>query len=362
MKRVLLTLILIALSFSLCSCGEEEGSELWSYTIGSLIPPSPSIEENKIVVNSLDGKILCFDLNGKILWQYEIEEEIFSSPLIAGDKVYISSAGGKIYCLSLNNGNKLWEYKASFPIVSSPAFYADGIFFTGTDGSMYAISTNGSLIWSKKVEGSIYATPAVEDGKVIIGSLTGKVHCIDAYTGNIIWDLDLNDPIESNICIDDTGQIYVATASGKLYCLDIDDGTELWQISFSSKIVGSPAYYDEKVFLSLFDGSVYALTSKGRILWTYKADGALTTSICPTDNYLYFGDSKNNLYCLDASNGEKKWTFTLDSPASSAPIAKKDKVVIGTQKGKLYCLKAEGSDAKWPTFQGNTARTGKESK
>lgn len=361
MKKLLYTLLLLTLCLNLYACGEEEsGEEIWEYEVGSPIYSSPSIEGNKLVVTSLDGKVTCLDLDGNVLWQYEASGSVFASPLIDGDRVIIGSSEGKVLCLAIENGNKIWEREISYPIISSPALYQDKLFLAGTDGTLYALNLNGEFIWSKNIEGSIYATPAIEKGNLIIGSTTGRVFSINASSGSTSWSEDIDDPIELGTCIDDTNQAYIATTSGKLHCFDIDDGTKLWEVSFRERIIGSPTYYKDTVFISLSDGTVYALSSSGRILWSYKAEGVLTTAVCLTDGYAYFGDSKANLYCLRASDGKEVWISTLDSPVSSEPVATKDKLFVGTRNGKLYCIKAASSESKWPTFRGNKSRTGRE--
>lgn len=366
MRNLLLYFLVLILCLNLYACEEEEeGEEIWNYSLRSPIYSSPSMDENRIIVNGLRGLIVCLDRNGSVVWNIELDEDetLLSSPLMANGRVFITSTltKGKIYCLNLDNGDKIWEKEVSSPIVSSPALYENKIFFAGTDGTIYAFSWNGELLWSKKLEGAIYATPAIENGRLVVGSSLGKIYCIDTSTGGILWDFDAKAPIELEVCIDDNGQVYVITSSGKLYCLDLEDGIDLWEVSFSKKINTPPSYSDNKVLLLLSDGSLYAISPKGgSIIWSYKTEGGSVSSLCPTDGYIYFVDLKGKLYCLKTSNGEEKWTFDLDSFAYSSPIAKGDRLIVGTINGKVYCIKASSSQSKWPTFQGNNARTGRE--
>jgi len=57
--------------------------------------------------------------------------------VVAGDKVVVGSDDGRLYVVSLTTGKELWSYEIGQPIESSPAV-ADGKIIVGcNDGSVY---------------------------------------------------------------------------------------------------------------------------------------------------------------------------------------------------------------------------------
>ena len=81
---------------------------------------------------------------------------------VVGDRVYTMGNDGKddvVYCLDVATGEPAWTYR--YPCKGG--------------GNGYA----GSRI-----------QPTVADGRVYTLSLKGQLHCIDARTGQRIWDVD----------------------------------------------------------------------------------------------------------------------------------------------------------------------------
>ena len=95
---------------------------------------------------------------------------------------------------------------------------------------------DGKLIWLNPLGGKGGAsTPALEDGRIFIGSLTGDIFCVDAGTGETVWNKTIEpDPqwwgVASSPLIQD-GVVYVMSFSnGTLHALDLD-GEERWILS-----------------------------------------------------------------------------------------------------------------------------------
>lgn len=70
---------------------------------------------------------------------------------------------------------------------------------------------NNNTLWTRKIIGSSgFSSPAVVDGRVYIGSnegTSGKLYCLDAYDGNIIWSFPASKNIKSS----------PAVVNGKVY-------------------------------------------------------------------------------------------------------------------------------------------------
>ena len=67
--------------------------------------------------------------------------------------------------------------------------------------------------------------PAVADGKIDIGSGTGKVYCLNALTGEFIWSYNTDNDVRSSPAVAD-GRVYIGSLDSKVYAfgpLDTDN-------------------------------------------------------------------------------------------------------------------------------------------
>ena len=119
-------------------------------------------------------------------------------------------------------------------IKSMPVFHNDRLYVTvGGDiwwgkreAWLQCISAAGSgdvtdtgLLWSYPLERHTCSTPAVHDGLVYAADLGGKVHCVDAETGEPRWVHDARHEIWASPLVAD-GRVYIGTRRGTLWILE----------------------------------------------------------------------------------------------------------------------------------------------
>ncbi|MDD3566286.1 MAG: PQQ-binding-like beta-propeller repeat protein, partial [Methanothrix sp.] len=108
--------------------------------------------------------------------------------------------------------------------------------YAGEQGVGCLDAGNGSLLWLNPIGGKGSAsTPALKDGRVYVGSFVGDLYCIDAETGETVWNRTLeNDPqwwgIASSPLALDEGVLVMTFSSGALHHLTLD-GQEIWNLS-----------------------------------------------------------------------------------------------------------------------------------
>ena len=73
--------------------------------------------------------------------------------------------------------------------------------------------TDTGLVWSQPLEKHVLATPAVGDGLVFIADCGGKLHCLDADTGDPVWQHDLGGEIWASPLLAD-GKVYLGSRRG----------------------------------------------------------------------------------------------------------------------------------------------------
>jgi outer membrane protein assembly factor BamB len=308
--------------------------------------------------------VTCVDeFTGKLLWRQNTDGTIMYGALYHQGKLIAGSLSGSVQAFDGATGKILWEYNpggywnfwASWPAAAYGIFYEQNF-----DGKMYAINaTNGKFIWSYQGPGHFYPKgPTVADGKlyVQIGNAnfrdpaTGargydSLICLDAYTGNVIWDVDLEvqgfDGIHSAF-----GSIFFNPTQENQSPLTSNGhaGTpslrEVWCIASKPK--------DWAMFGATPSNS---FTGSGpremQLKWEYKTGGAVTASPSIVNGVLYVGSYDFNIYAFDAYTGAKKWSFPTGYDVKSSVAVVNDKVYTGIDDGNMYCLNAANGAQIW---------------
>jgi outer membrane protein assembly factor BamB len=78
---------------------------------------------------------------------------------------------------------------------------------------------------------SLLTPPVLVNGKVFLGTLDGEVCCLSAGTGDLLWRVEVGEPVLFQPAVA-RGRVYATTQAGSLFCLetgdDRDDGWLMW--------------------------------------------------------------------------------------------------------------------------------------
>ncbi|MEE9185118.1 MAG: PQQ-binding-like beta-propeller repeat protein, partial [Acidimicrobiia bacterium] len=149
----------------------------------------------------------------------------------------------------------------------------------------------------------VTSSPAVADGVVYFGSDSGQFLAVDADSGEVIWEFEVQ-PVQglpSSPVVAD-GIVYFgvvappgSSAFGGLIALDAASGEELWRFGGPDlDMISSPAYENGVVYVvapagDTGVGGLAALDAQsGSVLWWFELDGAPSDSPVVVDGTVYF--------------------------------------------------------------------------
>lgn len=82
-----------------------------------------------------------------------------------------------------------WQHAVpagGFP--TAPVTAGERVFFGDRNGAVRAVAAeNGNLSWQAYTGGAIYLPPAIENGRLFVGSADGRVYAFEAATGRPLW-------------------------------------------------------------------------------------------------------------------------------------------------------------------------------
>jgi outer membrane protein assembly factor BamB len=118
-------------------------------------------------------------------------------------------------------------------IMSMPVVHGERVFLTGggdlwwgkreawlqcVDATGIGDVTKSGLIWRYLLERHCCSTPAVHKGLVYAADCGGKVHCVDAQTGEAVWVHDAGREIWASLLVADD-KVYIGTRLGDFWVL-----------------------------------------------------------------------------------------------------------------------------------------------
>ena len=293
-----------------------------------------------------------------------------STPAVAGRKVYFTAENMQdsllyIYALDAENGSLMWSYRggrdAGAGRLPSPTV-ASGRVYVGDENYLYAFDAeSGERIWRFEVpwEGGLHgvdSAPVVTDNKVYFGSWDGWFYCVDANTGELIWEYSDGDGEMGHVMgapavID--GAVYFGTGAGSVgytgwvYALNAENGAPIWRYHIGDEISSSPAVVDNIVYIGagfmghLSGDGMWAFDAKtGEVLWYFDTENEPVSSPAVAHSKVCFGSNDGYVYALSAENGSVVWKYYLERGiAWNPPVVIGNRVILGTRS--LYVFDAE---------------------
>jgi outer membrane protein assembly factor BamB len=145
--------------------------------------------------------------------------------------------------------------------------------FVGTQGAaVLAIDWRaGEVVWIRRQSQRqlpYQSSPAVDGseggaaGRIVIGGRDKFVHCLDAATGEAVWEFATKGRVDSSPLLMG-GRVYVGSADGRVYGIDLASGEEAWNYEAGGKFSASPSVADGRMVIGSSDGVLYCFGSSG---------------------------------------------------------------------------------------------------
>lgn len=185
-----------------------------------------------------------------VLWKASIGQG-YSSSVIADGRLYILGLKGKtevLSCLNTVSGDEIWTHSYS---TNFKAQFYDG----GTSG-----------------------TPTIIDGKVYLLNQTGTAFCLDAATGDVIWETDIKKKLGLEVGVwgftgapFEFGDSIIVNAGKNGVALSKKNGNVVWSSGKDANGYATPVPYKSgnKEMIAVFGAkALYGVDPKnGRVSW-----------------------------------------------------------------------------------------------
>jgi outer membrane protein assembly factor BamB len=351
---------------------------------------SPVVASSRIFCTTAldDGKslhALCVDFaDGKILWDTEVfhvenppakhQRNSFASPtpLLENDRLYVTFGPCGTACINTQTGKKVWEnrdlqWEQQNGAGGSMSGFGGLLLLAcdGIDDAQFAAALDkrdGALVWkndrSAKADlrqlstemRKAYGTPVVHEiaGRPVCFTVAAmRVYASDPLTGKELWFVKIPGYSNVPIPVTDGRNLYISTGFNKaeLWAIKLDpdaagDITEthvLWKQIKGAPTESTPVVIGNRLYTINTGGIACCLnTADGSIVWQERLGPDFSASPFAADGRLYFFDTWNKTYVVEASDTFKLLaTNRLDAGCMASPAVFGKALLIRT-KTHLY--------------------------
>lgn len=343
-----------------------------------------------------------------IKWKTEIHGKGYSSPVVFGNQVWISTStpdGKELYavCTDFETGNIIYDIRLFSPAEvegkhsintyasPSPCIEKDFVYVHfGSMGTACIRTTDGTVVWTrndlkcKHVQGP-GSSPVIYKNLLILhleGTDVRYLTALDKTTGKTVWKTERpQKPYEAlaeigrkayvtPIIVNVNGRdLLISNGSAVCCAYDPLTGEEVWQVVRGAEST-VPMPVEENGIIYYYCGymvdaeasnftELIAVNPSGsgditstNVLWRKRDNQNQTQMLTPVikDGLIYTINTKNNMMCIDASDGKEVWSVRQRAGFNSSPVYANGIIWFCSVKGDVIGIK-EGRTFE-PVFQG----------
>ncbi len=291
------------------------------------VTSTPSLWGGRVLYGTADDVFHCVDTT---TW-----EEVWSLPTVGHPNrgnvvdshgiVYFPSQRRYLYARRVVDGSEVWTHYHYDNFNSCPSVDNLGQLYIGNFDYLQWLAFrtgNGSIAWTFPMGSYTSGTAPVEDGRVYHSSPSRrKLYCIDAATGQQIWEFPLLTTADGGEAIRHDGVIYVNASGGSGWLFAVTpDGKELWRYALPDQSLNQGPMIDGlgTAYFCTYKGNtlgwVHAVRADGTGLWVKQMpDQVAATPMLAPDGTLYVMCKDKYLYAFhDHMKGDLNCDFWVN--------------------------------------------------
>ena len=122
----------------------------------------------------------------------------------------------------------------------------------------------------------------------------------------------------------------------------------LWSFKCEDEIRSTPVLHQGALFIGCYDNNLYALNAAdGQFLWKYAAEGGIVSRPLVYDNNVFFGSEDQRLHVVSARTGKVVWTYYTEGKIYSSPRIAEGHIFFGSDDQDLHAVNVNTGRAIW---------------
>lgn len=201
------------------------------------------------------------------------------------------------------------------------------------------------------------SSPLLFKNLVIQANGWDGVKAYSQKTGRLIWKLSISGGSFSPLLLH-KNQLYFGASDGFFYSLQAQTGELLWKFFVGSEVLSQALIDSNSVYFISNNQKVYALSLKGKLIWSYansflSGDKILRTRSRPViyKSFIYVGFYNGEVLALHKRKGTLRWKKSISQQAISGDLLIKDScLLVSAFQSYTYCLNPRKGLVSWKSL------------
>ena len=225
----------------------------------------------------------------RLKWRLPVGGRVWGTPVVTDGVAYFGSMDGVFHAVDLDDDNpaydadpqarELWRFKTDATLVAQPLVTQNNVYIGDFKGTLYALDLaarrsdpSGEALdptreWQFGAEGWFWSAPLLDRGILYVGTLSGRVHALDAKTGREQWPApaSIEGQVVAPMALFDHGGVYaLAVPSGKedVWIVSVLDGSGLGKFTTNSPVKAAPVAVGNLVYVHTLNDEFMAFSAR----------------------------------------------------------------------------------------------------
>ena len=140
--------------------------------------------------------------------------------------------------------------------------------------------------------------------------------------------------------------------------LNVSGIKPIWAFKCEDEIRGTPLYQGGVVYIGCYDNNLYALNAaNGEFQWKYSTGGGIVSRPATAEDNIYFGSEDKYLHAINARSGKMVWVYKTEGRIRSSARIADGHVFIGSDDNCIHAVNLTTGRQAWRLDVGNEIRS-----
>jgi outer membrane protein assembly factor BamB len=241
----------------------KDGRPVLIRQVGGAPGAAPALAAKYVFVPLVRGRVEGYPLDGtkKLTpWYYQSQGRTMVAPLATPQSVVWTTESGYLYVGQSDNPKVRFRLETGSEIVAPPAYLKPFVYVAAASGELFAMNEmTGERRWKYATGFPVTRAAAPVGKRVFVTSEEPALHCIDAATGNMLWE----SPHVSQFSAASKERVYGVDDLGALVVLDGAKGTLLGRLATDHAINTLVNDQTDRIYLVSEEGVIECLHELG---------------------------------------------------------------------------------------------------
>lgn len=122
----------------------------------------------------------------------------------------------------------------------------------------------------------------------------------------------------------------------------------IWAFQCEDEVRGTPLVYNGFVYVGCYDNNLYAINAaNGEFQWKYASEGGIVSRPAVANDTVFFGSEDKRVHAISARSGKLDWVYYTEGPIRSSGRIADGHLFIGSDDHNLYAININTGRAAW---------------